>query len=99
MNAPSEKHPTVQDMDQAETAAYEAVRHSILDVAPDLSEGDLQSSTELQDDLGLDSIDLVNVAKAIEERTGVAIPSDRYARLRRIGQIVDFLVENRTGKP
>ena len=76
-----------------EATIYKAVCQSILDVAPDLDSADLETSTNLHDDLGLDSIDLVNVAKAIGDRVGFEISDKDYARLHRIGEIVDFVVE------
>lgn len=82
---------TRTDRPVEETSLHEAVCRSILEVAPDLDPEDLLASTDLRDDLGLDSIDLVNVAGAIAEHTGVEIPDAEFARLRRIGSLVDFV--------
>jgi len=64
---------------------------ALMDVAPDLAPEDLTREADLQLDLGLDSIDLVNVAGAIAERTGVDIPEVDYASLRRVGDLADYV--------
>lgn len=69
----------------------EAVYESILEVAPDLSTGDLDSGVDLHDDLGLDSIDLVNIAAAIAGRTGFEIPDSELAGLQTVGDLVAFV--------
>lgn len=74
-----------------EVPAHDAVCRSILAVAPDIPAAELQPAADLHDDLGLDSIDLVNIAHAIEEQTGIEIPATDYARLNRLGQLVDFV--------
>jgi acyl carrier protein len=73
----------------------EAVVQAILDVAPEIPPDDLRSATDLQRDLGLDSIDLVNVAGAIAERTGVEIPDAEFTRLREFGSLVEFVAARR----
>ncbi len=76
------------------SSMLDAVCEAILEVAPDLSRSDLQPSSSLHEDLGLDSIDLVNVAGALTEHTGIAIPEADYGRLTRVADLVDYL-ENR----
>lgn len=71
--------------------SLQAVRQAILEIAPDLSTAELELSVDLHDDLGLDSIDLVNVAGAISDLTGIEIPDADYTRLHRIGDLVDFV--------
>lgn len=73
------------------SSMLESVCDAIQEVAPNLSRADLQRSSSLHDDLGLDSIDLVNVAGALAEKTGIAIPDAEYGRLTRVGDLVDFL--------
>lgn len=73
----------------------EAVLAAILDVAPDLEGENLDPATDLQLDLGLDSIDLLNIAGRIEARTGVEIPDSEFSDLHRIGSLIAF-VESRS---
>jgi acyl carrier protein len=70
---------------------YEKIYQSILEVAPDLSEGDLAADVDLHGDLGLDSIDLVNIAASIAGRTGFEIPDSELAGLHTVGDLVTFV--------
>jgi acyl carrier protein len=45
----------------------------------------------LQEDLELDSMDVLNVMAALSERTGVDIPEADYPRLATIGGAADYL--------
>lgn len=65
------------------------VRAAILEIAPDLSPDDLMAERDLHDELGLDSVDLLNVAKQIAERTGVEVPESAAAAIRTVGDLVD----------
>jgi acyl carrier protein len=69
----------------------EAVLAAILDVAPDLEGENLDLSADLQQDLGLDSIDLLNIAGRIEARTGVEISDTDFSDLRRISSLIAFV--------
>jgi acyl carrier protein len=62
-------------------------------VAPDVDPADLDA--DLHDDLGLDSMDLLNVAAAIAERSGIEIPERDYPGLRTIRQVADYLDAHR----
>lgn len=66
----------------------------ILDVAPDLTRDDLSSDVDLRYDLGLDSIDLLNVANGIAERIGIEIPEVDRAGLTSIEAILDYILEH-----
>lgn len=78
-----------------ETQTPEGLRDTlcelILDVAPDLTREDFSSDVDLRYDLGLDSIDLLNVANGIAERIGIEIPEVDRAGLTSIEAILDYL--------
>jgi acyl carrier protein len=74
-----------------------AVLAAIIEVAPDLEPKDLDSTTNLHDDLGLDSIDLLNIASEVAERTGFEIPESEMSRLHSVGDLIDF-VERHAGE-
>lgn len=81
----------VFDDDTRDTAGYTIVCQSILHVAPDITLGELDRSAELSLDLGLDSIDLVNLASEILARGKVEIPEADYARLHQVGDLADYV--------
>lgn len=51
----------------------------------------LKEETRLQDDLQLDSLDMVEVVYEMEDRFDVQIPEEKIAEIRTFGQIVDGL--------
>lgn len=50
-------------------------------VAPDIDAETLRDNDHLQDDLGLDSMDFLNLVSALHKRLGLPIPEADYARL------------------
>ena len=75
-------------------ALRETLYELILAVAPDLTRDDLSSNVDLRYDLGLDSIDLLNVANGIAERIGIEIPEVDRAGLTSVEAILDYVLEH-----
>lgn len=46
-----------------------------------------------KDDLGADSLDLVEVVMALEEKLDITIPEDDLADIKTVGQAVDLVLE------
>jgi acyl carrier protein len=67
----------------------DAVRRAIEDIAPDADASALDA--DLHDDLGLDSMDLLNLAAAVSERTAVDIDDRDYGQLTTIRRLVDYV--------
>lgn len=76
-----------------DTAAL--VRDIVVEIAPDVDPSALVPTTRLQEDLELDSMDVLNVMAALSERTGVDIPEADYPRLATIGSAADYLATRR----
>ena len=80
--------------DRAEPADLEAlVRRALGDGAPDLAPGAIGLDDDFHDDLGLDSMDALNLAIALHEATGVDIPERDAARITSVATCVDYLRE------
>ncbi len=62
-------------------------------VAPDLDPGTIGDSDHLQDDLGLDSMDFLNLVSALHKRFGLPIPEPDYPRLATPAKAVAYLAE------
>jgi acyl carrier protein len=62
-------------------------------VAPDIEPGNLHDDDHLQDDLGLDSIDFLNLVSALHKRYGLPIPEEDYPRLATPAKAVTYLTE------
>jgi acyl carrier protein len=51
-------------------------------------EGQVDLSTSLVEDLGLDSLDLVEVVMELEQEFGITIPEDRAEKIKTIGDAI-----------
>jgi len=65
----------------------------LISVAPDLDPAKLQDDDHLQDDLGLDSMDFLNLVSALHRRFDLPIPEADYPRLATPGKAVGYLQE------
>ena len=50
--------------------------------------------TDIADDLGADSLDVVEMLMAIEDEFDIEIPDDKVESLKTVGQEVDYIQEN-----
>jgi acyl carrier protein len=53
----------------------------LVKVAPDIDPGDVGDDDHIQDDLELDSMDVLNLVTALHERLGVDIPEKDYPEI------------------
>ena len=67
------------------------VLDAITTVAPDLEPDTIGPDDDLQDDLGLDSMDSLNLVAGIRDRTGVEIADRDMPQLRTVSAIVAYL--------
>jgi acyl carrier protein len=67
-------------------------------VAPEADLAHLDAAVDLREELEIDSMDVLNLAIAIHERTGVEIPEQDYAELRSLADGVAYL-SRRMGGP
>ena len=78
------EHATVDDLEAV-------VRRALADVAPDLDPAAVGSDDDFHDDLGLDSMDALNLAIALHEATGVDIPERDASSITTISRCVTYL--------
>ena len=50
-------------------------------VAPDIDPGDVGDDDHIQDDLELDSMDVLNLVTALHQRLGIDIPEKDYSEI------------------
>ena len=65
----------------------------LTDIAPDLDPDDLDENAHLQDDLGLDSMDFLNLVGALHRRFGLPIPEADYPRLATPAKAVGYIAQ------
>ena len=78
-------------------ASAEEIREglaSILEEVADVSPGDVTDEKSFVDDLDVDSLSMVEVAMAAEEKFGVKIPDDELPKLKTVGDAVSYIQNN-----
>lgn len=68
-----------------------AFLQDLTSVAPDLDPATIGDTDHLRDDLGLDSMDFLNLVSALHQRFGLPIPETDYPRLATIALAVAYL--------
>ncbi|MBR1533889.1 MAG: acyl carrier protein [Ruminococcus sp.] len=60
----------------------------------DVDEDSLQNDTDLQDDLGADSLDVVDLLMSIEDEFDIEIPDEEIENIRTVGELVNYIENN-----
>ena len=66
----------------------------ILNEVADVDTSDVTDDKSFTDDLDVDSLSMVEVAMAAEEKFGVKIPDDELPKLRTVGDAVNYIQTN-----
>jgi acyl carrier protein len=67
---------------------------SILEEVADVPAADVSDEKSFTDDLDVDSLSMVEVAMAAEEKFGVKIPDDELPKLKTVGDAVSYIESN-----
>ena len=86
---PVQADPVQADPVQADPV--QAVLAEVLRQAANADPAAMTRSSRLREDLGINSLTLIDVACAAEDRFGVRIPDDDLERFVTLGDAVDFL--------
>lgn len=60
----------------------------------DVDEDSLTNDTDLQDDLGADSLDVVDLLMSIEDEFEIEIPDEEIEHIRTVGELVNYIESN-----
>ncbi|MFL6163209.1 MAG: acyl carrier protein [Jatrophihabitantaceae bacterium] len=71
-------------------AGMAEILNEVADVAP----GDVTVDKSFTDDLDVDSLSMVEVAMAAEEKFGVKIPDEELPKLKTVGDAVNYISAN-----
>jgi len=74
------------------TMIFEKVRAIIVDQL-DVDEEKVTLTANIQDDLGADSLDIVDLVMSFEEEFDMEIPDDQVETIKTVGDIVKFVEE------
>jgi len=69
---------------------FEKVKEVIVN-AENIDEDKIKLSASLESDLGLDSLDAVELGMALEEEFGITIDEDKLASFKTVEDIVNFI--------
>ena len=59
-----------------------------------VEEASIDEKTNIMDDLGADSLDIVEMLMAIEENFGVTVPDEVIPSLKTVGDIMEYVEKN-----
>lgn len=71
--------------------ARDLLARVLADIAPEVDVADADPDAQLQDELGLDSMDFLNLVTGIHEATGIEVPERDYPQLSTLRGAVDYL--------
>lgn len=60
----------------------------------DIDEADINTETDLQHDLGADSLDVVDLLMSIEDEFEIEVPDEEIENIRTVGELVSYLEAN-----
>ena len=66
----------------------------ILNEVADVDASDVSDDKSFTDDLDVDSLSMVEVAMAAEEKFGVKIPDDELPKLKTVGDAISYIQTN-----
>lgn len=78
----------------ATTEEIRAGLAEILNEVADVSADDVSDDKSFTDDLDVDSLSMVEVAMAAEEKFGVKIPDEELPKLKTVGDAVSYIQNN-----
>ena len=72
---------------------FEKIKGMIVEIL-DCDEDQVTPEASFKDDLGLDSIDLVELHMALEDETGLTIPEEQLLTFQTVQDVLDFVKAN-----
>lgn len=60
----------------------------------DIDEADIQPETDLQHDLGADSLDVVDLLMSIEDEFEIEVPDEEIENIRTVSELVSYIEAN-----
>ena len=72
---------------------FEKVKSILIDQL-DVEEEKVTSDASIADDLGADSLDIVDLVMSLEEEFDLEIPDDQVENIKTVGDIVKYIEEN-----
>lgn len=74
----------------------EEIAHKVIDVVSTnlgVDKAELKPATKFQEDLGADSLDLVELIMELEEEFGIQIPQEEAEKIKTVGEATAFITK------
>ncbi len=75
-----------------EKKIFEDIKAMVVDTLQ--FDGDVTMNSSFADDLQADSLDVVELTMALEEKYGITIPDEELPNIKTVGDIVRYIVKN-----
>lgn len=78
--------------------AKEEIFEKLKDLVVDqlgVDDDEVTMEANIQDDLGADSLDVMDLVMSVEEELGVKIADEELEHIKTVGDIVDYIEENK----
>ena len=75
-----------------EKKIFEDIKAMVVDTLQ--CDGDVTMNSSFADDLQADSLDVVELTMALEEKYGITIPDEELPNIKTVGDIVRYIVKN-----
>jgi acyl carrier protein len=75
-----------------ESAVLQGLKEILEEVAG-IKPGDVEASKDFSNDLDVDSLSMVEVVVAAEERFGIKIPDEAVSEMKTVGDAVSYIVK------
>ncbi len=72
---------------------FDKVKELIIDQL-DVDEDSVTAGANIQDDLGADSLDVVDLVMSLEEEFDIEIPDEAVENIKTVGDIVKYIEDN-----
>ena len=76
------------------------VREKVVQIVCDnlgVNKENVKDETSFQEDIGADSLDIVELVMELEEEFEITIPDEEAEKIKTVGQAIDYIVEKKKG--
>ena len=69
---------------------FDRIKEILMDQL-NLDESEITEDSRIKEDLGADSLDVLQLLMSLEEETGIVIPDEKLAEFETVKDVVDYL--------
>lgn len=75
-------------------ALFDEVKEIVVEQL-NVNPNEVKEDSKFVEDLGADSLDVVELVMALEEKFGIEIPDDKAEKIQTVGDAIKYIEENR----